>query len=184
MKRALTLLALVFLLLAPVVPGAADGKLTSPKEQFGWNIGDDYRLANYTQFTAYFKKLDQESDRMKVESIGKTAEGREQLMAVITSPANHAKLARYKEIAQKLARAEGLSEQQARTLAQEGKAVVWFDGGLHATEVLGAHQLMETTYQLLSKNDPETLRILNDVVILAVHANPDGMELVSNWYMR
>ena len=50
--------------------------------------------------------------------------------------------------------------------------------------MLGAHQLMETTYQLLSKNDPETLRILNDVVILAVHANPDGMELVSNWYMR
>jgi hypothetical protein len=185
MKRALTLLALFSFLLAPVVPGArADGKLTSPKEHFGWNIGDDYRLANYTQFTAYWKKLDQESDRMKVESIGKTAEGRDQLMAVITAPANHAKLARYKEIAQKLARAEGLSEQQARALAQEGKAVVWFDGGLHATEVLGAHQLMETTWQLLSKSDPETLRILNDVVILAVHANPDGMELVSDWYMR
>jgi hypothetical protein len=183
MNRALTLL--VCCLAAFGSSGAlADGKVTSPKEQFGWNIGDDYRLANYTQFQAYWKKLDQESDRMKVESIGKTAEGRDQLMAIITSPANHAKLARYKEIAQKLARAEGLSEQQARALAQEGKAVVWFDGGLHATEVLGAHQLMETTYQLLSKNDPETLRILNDVVILAVHANPDGMELVSNWYMR
>jgi hypothetical protein len=162
----------------------ADGKLTSPKDQFGWNIGDDYRLATYSQFQAYWKKLDQESDRMKVEVIGKTAEGRDQLMAIVTSPANHAKLARYKEIAQKLGNAEGLSEQQARALAQEGKAVVWFDGGLHATEVLGAHQLMETVYQLVSRNDPETLRILNDVVILAVHANPDGMELVSSWYMR
>ena len=184
MKRALTLLVFCFLLI-PAVPGAsADGKLTSPKDQFGWNIGDDYRLATYSQFQAYWKKLDQESDRMKVEVIGKTAEGRDQLMAIVTSPANHAKLARYKEIAQKLGNAEGLSEQQARALAQEGKAVVWFDGGLHATEVLGAHQLMETVYQLVSRNDPETLRILNDVVILAVHANPDGMELVSSWYMR
>jgi hypothetical protein len=61
---------------------------------------------------------------------------------------------------------------------------VWIDGGLHATEVLGAQQLMETTWQLISRNDPETLRILDDVIILAVHANPDGMELVSDWYMR
>jgi hypothetical protein len=184
MKRPLALLLACCLALL-LAPGAfADGKLTSPKEQFGWNIGDDYRLATYTQFQAYWRKLDQESDRMKVEVMGKTAEGRDQLMAIITSPANHAKLARYKEIAQKLAHAEGLGEQQARALAQEGKAVVWFDGGLHATEVLGAHQLMETVYQLLSKNDPETLRILNDCVILAVHANPDGMELVSSWYMR
>jgi hypothetical protein len=62
--------------------------------------------------------------------------------------------------------------------------VVWFDGGLHATEVLGAHQLIETVYQLVSRTDPETTRLLNDLVILAVHANPDGMELVSSWYMR
>ena len=62
--------------------------------------------------------------------------------------------------------------------------MVWIDGGLHATEVLGAQQLTELVYQLASRNDPETLRILKDVIVLAVHANPDGMELVSNWYMR
>jgi hypothetical protein len=61
---------------------------------------------------------------------------------------------------------------------------VWIDGGLHASEVLGAHQLMQLVYEMVSRNDPETVRILNDVMILATHANPDGMELVSNWYMR
>ncbi len=121
---------------------------------------------------------------MKVVEIGKTAEGRPQLMAIITSPENFKKLDRYKEISRRLALAEGLTDDQARALAKEGKGVVWFDGGLHATEVLGAHQLIETVYQLVSRNDPETLRLLNDLVILAVHANPDGMELVSNWYMR
>src|SRR3989442_1250460 len=78
----------------------------------------------------------------------------------------------------------GLTGGQAHALAAEGKAVVWIDGGLHATEVLGAAQLMELVYQMVSRNDPETRRFLNDVILLAVHANPDGMELVSSWYMR
>src|SRR5205085_158749 len=63
-------------------------------------------------------------------------------------------------------------------------SIVWIDGGLHATEVLGAAQLIETIYQFASKTDPETMRILDDCIILAAHANPDGMELVSNWYMK
>jgi hypothetical protein len=121
---------------------------------------------------------------MILDTIGQTAEGRPQLMAIITSPANHQRLGRFKEIAARLARAEGVSEAEARALAAEGKAVVWFDGGLHATEVLGAQQLLETTWQLVSGTDPETMRFLDDLIILAVHANPDGMELVSDWYMR
>src|SRR5579872_6967192 len=159
-------------------------RLTTPKEALGFEIGDDYYLANYTQLTAWWQKLATESDRMKLVEIGKTEEGRPQWMAIITSPENHRKLAHYKEIARKLALAEGLTDDEAHALAHEGKAVVWIDGGLHASEVLGAAQLMEFVWEMLSRNDPETMRILNDVVILAVHANPDGMELVSNWYMR
>ena len=163
---------------------AAGQTITSPKQQFGFAIGDDYQLATYTQFVEYWHKLDKESDRMKVVEIGKTAEGRPHLMAIITSPENHKKLERYKDISRRLALAEGLTDDQARALAKEGRGVVWFDGGLHATEVLGAHQLIETVYQLVSRTDAETTRFLNDLVILAVHANPDGMELVSSWYMR
>ena len=179
MKRSLSLvLLLLFCALR------AEAQVTKPEQQFGHVIGADYVLPNYQALGAYWKKLDAESDRMIVQSIGKTAEGRDQLMAIITSPANHARLAHYKDIARRLALADGLSEEQAHALASEGKAVVWIDGGLHATEVLGAQQLMETVYQLVSRNDPETLRILDDVIILAVHANPDGMDLVSDWYMR
>ena len=166
------------------VPAAAQTRITTPKEQLGYNIGDDYFLATYTQLADYWRKLDAESDRLVVQEIGKTAEGRPQLMAIITSPQNHARLARFREISRRLALAEGLTDDQARSLAQEGKAVVWIDGGLHGTEVLGAHQLMETVYQMVSRTDPETMRFLNDDVLLAVQANPDGMELVSGWYMR
>ena len=159
-------------------------KVTTPKEQFGWSIGDDYRLVNYTQYVEYLKKLDAQSERMIVVDIGKTEEGRSELTAIITSPENHRRLPLIKEANRKLALAEGLTDEQARQLAHDGKAVVWIDGGLHATEVLGAQQLIETIHRLNTKSDPETLRILNDTVILCTLVNPDGMELVSNWYMR
>lgn len=158
--------------------------VTTPKQFFGFNLGDDYRLANYQQLTAYWKKLERESDRFKVVSIGKTEEGRDQLMGIVTSPANHKKLAHYQAIVRKLALAEGVSQAEARQLAGEGKAVVWIDGGLHATETLCAQVLMETVFQLLQAEDAETRRVLGDVIILFVHANPDGMDLVSDWYMK
>jgi hypothetical protein len=158
--------------------------ITSPKEEFGFDIGADYRLVNYSQLEAYWKKLASESDRMRLTDIGMTAEGRHQWMAIVTSPENLKNLARYKTIAQKLAAAEGLSSDQARALAREGKAVVWIDGGLHATETAGSQQLLEMVYQMLSRNDEETLRLLNEDILLCVPANPDGLELVADWYMR
>src|SRR5437870_1397863 len=182
--RTRPLIRLLLLSLLVAVAAQAQGRITSPKEQFGFNIGDDYVLANYTQYVDYLKKLDAESDRMTVEEIGTSSEGRPIYLAIITSPENLKNLARYKEISQRLAHAEGLTEEQARSLAAEGKAVVWIDGGIHATEVLGAQQLIENIYQLVSRTDPETIRFLNDVVILNCLVNPDGMEMVSNWYMQ
>jgi hypothetical protein len=158
--------------------------IPAPKDHFGFNIGDNYMLATYTQTEAYVKKLDAASDRATYVDIGKTEEGRSQFMLVITSPANQKNLDRYKDISRRLAHAEDLTDEQARALAADGKAVVWIDGGLHATETVGAHQLIEIMYQLTSRTDPETMRILDNVIILATHANPDGQELVSNWYMR
>src|SRR5215813_9033183 len=175
-------LLLVFLLWLATLQ--AQTKLTTPKEQFGFNIGDDYELVNYTQYVDYLKKLDGESERLTVEEIGRSSEGRPMYLAIITSPENQRKLARYKQISERLAHAEGLTDDQARALAEEGKAVVWIDGGLHATEVLGSQQLIENIYQLVSRTDAETLRFLNDVIILHCLVNPDGMELVSNWYMK
>ena len=178
------LAALLTLATLAAPPTPATAQLTTPEEQFGYQIGTDYQLVNYRGLTDYWHRLAQQSDRMTVESIGKTSEGRDQWMATITSPANRANLERYKEIARRLAHAEDLTEDEARALAAEGKAVIWIDGGLHATEVLGAQQLMELVWQMVSRDDGETMRFLDDVILLATHANPDGHALVANWYMR
>ncbi|MBV9759945.1 MAG: peptidase [Acidobacteriaceae bacterium] len=164
--------------------GQAAAAVTTPKQQFGFDLGNDYQLTNYTQLIDYWKKLAGESDRMKLVDIGQTAEGRTQYMAIVTSPENIKLLPRYKEISRKLAVAEQISEENARALAREGKAVVWIDGGLHASEVECAQALTEMLYQMVSRSDPETVRFLNDTIMLFVQDNPDGQELVANWYMR
>src|SRR5688572_18955198 len=181
MKR--LVLALVFAIALPA-SGESQARITTPKEEFGNNFGDDYFLANYQQIAGYWRKLDAQSDRMVVQEIGKTAEGRPHLMAVVTSPENHRNLERYRQTSMRLGLAEGLTDDAARQLARDGKAVVWIDGGLHASEVLGAQQLGEMVYQMVSRTDPETMRFLDDVVTLLVHANPDGNDLVADWYMR
>ncbi|MGD9346530.1 MAG: M14 family metallopeptidase [Candidatus Aminicenantes bacterium] len=176
----LFLLGIVF----AVSPIMGQDTITTPKEQFGYDIGDDYWLATYSQLVDYWKKLEQESPRMILEEIGTTSEGRPMIMAIITSPENHTNLIRYKEIARRLALAEGIEDKEAHALAREGKAVVWIDGGLHATEVSGAQQELELVYQMVSGNDAETLRILDNVILLALISNPDGMENIGHWYMR
>ena len=177
---------LLFVAIAAVAaaPAVAQTSLTTPKAFFGFDIGDDYHLANYQRLSAYWRTLDGESDRMVVREIGTTAEGRTMLMAIVSSPENLRNLDRYQAISRRLALAEGLTDAEARALADEGRAVVWIDGGLHATEVLGAHQLTEMVWQMVSRTDAETQRILDGVITLFVHANPDGHDLVADWYNR
>src|ERR1017187_7109244 len=185
-SRPMRLSALLLAVALSALPVAAQTapKVTTPKDALGFNLGDDYQVANYTQLEAYWKTLASESDRMKLAIIGQSAEGRPQYMAIVTSPENFKKLDHYREIARRLALAEDLTDDQAHALAAEGKAVVWIDGGLHANETVGSQQLMETVYQMVSRTDPETMRFLNDTILLCVQANPDGQEIVANWYMR
>ena len=112
--------AVISLLSIVVLSVAVTGQvkiISTPKEHFGFTLGDDYQLANYKQIAEYWRKLDAQSDRLVVQEIGKTAEGRPQLMAIVTSPQNHKRLARLKEISRRMALAEGLTDEQARLVA-------------------------------------------------------------------
>ena len=184
LSRSTLALAVLVLASAALPPRVEPQGLTTPEQALGFSVGADYHMASYAQLEAWWKRLDQESPRMKLVDIGPTAEGRRQYMAVISAPENLARLDHYREVAGRLARAEGLSDAEAQAMARDGKAVVWIDGGLHASETVGSQQLMETVWQMVSRDDAEMTRFLNDVIVLAVQANPDGQEMVADWYMR
>src|SRR5471030_2728377 len=119
LKKPAIALALIAVAFAPT---RAAAQVTTPKEFFGHNIGDDYWLPNYTQFLAYWQKIAKQSPRAHLDTIGMTAEGRPQLSMVVSSPENIKNLAHYKDIVKKLAYAE-ISDAEAKALAKEGKAV-------------------------------------------------------------
>ncbi|WP_085808913.1 M14 metallopeptidase family protein [Sphingomonas sp. TZW2008] len=183
--RALMLTATGLSLVMSAATGVAQSRtVTDPATVFKAKPGSDYFLANYKQVTAWLQQVAQQSDRMKLVSIGKTAEGREQYMAIVSSPENIRNLDRYRGISQQLALAKGLNDEQAKALAAQGKAVVLIDAGLHATEVVNAQSHVQLINEMLTRTDAETTRILDDTIALYVFANPDGLDLVADWYMR
>lgn len=163
---------------------AARPTVPTPESVFGFKVGKDSSLFLYDQSIEYFRQLAKaQPTRVKLIDVGKTSNGHPWTAVLISSPQNLAKLERYRQINQRLARPEGLTDEQARALAREGRAFVDISGGLHASEIAGSQHTPELAYQLLSKmNEPETKEILDNVIFfLWPSINPDGQDIVVNW---
>lgn len=158
-------------------------QVPSPKQLLGHDIGEDHYLCNYTDLVRYFRAVDVASDRVALREIGKTSYGQSMVMAVITSPQNHARLDELRATSQQILFARGVDAVAAKVLAQSGKALVWIDAGLHATEAIAGQNIIELVWQMASRDDEEVRRILDAVVLLVCPVNPDGLELVANAYM-
>ena len=185
MRPILGLLVASLLAATPIAQTRA-GAVPPPESVFGFTAGADYKLATYDQSIEYFKKLAAASRHIKLMEAGKTSQGRTMYFALISTPENLAKIDRYREIWQRLAHPQGLTDAEAQRLAAEGKALVHIDGGLHATEVAGPQHTPLLAYDLLSKvNEPATKAMLDNVVLMLWPTiNPDGQQMVAEWYMK
>jgi hypothetical protein len=157
----------------------------TPEEIIGFAPGTDYKLADYGQITAYFRALAEASDRVILEQIGNSSLGKPMYVAIISNAENLANRARYQEISRRLALARDLSDEEAHRLAVEGKAVVWIDVGLHATEVAHGQHGPVLAHWLATAEDAEARRIRDNVMLLLmVNMNPDGLDIVVDWYNK
>ncbi|HKV38672.1 MAG TPA: M14 metallopeptidase family protein, partial [Blastocatellia bacterium] len=159
--------------------------IPKPIDVLGFTPGDDRKLASWSQIASYFVRLAHSSDRVKLEDLGKTTLGRPFLLATISSPANLARLARYREIQQKLAdpRTINSDDSIADKLIAEGRAIVLITCGIHSVEVGGNLVSMNIAYKLASDNSAATREILDNCIILLVPSlNPDGVDIVKQWY--
>ena len=177
-------LRLLILVLLSTYSVSALAAPQSPEEMFGFRPGDDYKLAGYDQMLAYYRQLAAESDRVQIRQIGESALGRPLLLLTISSEANLANLERYRDISAQLARAK-IDEDTAMALANEGKAVVWIDAGLHATEVAHAQMAPLLAHRVATEESTEMQLIRDNVIFLLMPGmNPDGLEIVRQWYER
>jgi len=168
----------------PAVPVLGQESLPTPGSVLGFSVGADFKLANYDESIDYFRQLEAASDRLQLVEIGRTSEGREWYVALISNPENLSEIERHRGIAQRLAHPIGLNDEEARQLARSGKAIVHIDGGLHASEVACAQHTIQLAYDLLSQaQEPKVQAILDNVIFLLWPSiNPDGQNTVVDWY--
>lgn len=180
LKRVLFLF--VFLICLPLLLLAQ----TSPEAFLGHKVGADRKLADYNQIQAYFQKLDQESGKIKVLTIGQSTLKKPMIMAVITTEENMAQIDTYKDITKKLREAKDLSPEDAKKLAEEGKVILLITCNIHATEIASSQMAMELAYRLVTGDTPfEVDKVLKDVIVLLVPTtNPDGEQMVTDWYRK
>ena len=160
------------------------GVVPTPESVLGFKVGADFKMATYEESIAYFQRLDAATDRLRLVEVGRTSEGRTFHVALISSAANLRDIERYRAISLRLAHPRGLTDEEAKRLAREGRAIVHIDGAVHASEVAAHQHTMQLAYDLLTADDdPEIQAIMENVILMLWPTlNPDGQTMVVEWY--
>jgi len=168
-----------------ILAGAARAAVPTPRSYFGHEIGADKTVMDWDKVVGYFQALAKSSDKIRVEELGKTAEGRPFIAATIADPETLKHLDRYIGIQQKLADPRKTTPAEMEKLLPESKTVVLITCSIHSTEIASTHTAVEFAYQLLTQDTPHHRAILRDVILLLVPSqNPDGVDIVTRWYRR
>jgi hypothetical protein len=176
----------VLLVAGVVATAAAAQTVPTPRSHFGFDIGEDRKLATWEQLTAYYARLAETSPRITIDTVGRATRGQPFVMLTVTSPENHARLAELRDINLRLADPRRISgEPELRDLIERGKTIVLITQNIHSTEVGAGQMAASLLYRLAASDEQKVREILDEVVLLHVPSlNPDGTQWVTEWYME
>ncbi|MGI9179155.1 MAG: M14 family zinc carboxypeptidase [Longimicrobiaceae bacterium] len=182
MKRLLLLLLLA--VLAPHLAaaqhafaggGAYDPEVPTPRAVLGYEVGE--RFTPHHLLMRYAEALAASSRRIRLDTVAHSFEGREVLLAILTSEANHARLEQIRADAGRLARPQGAGAGELNAIVGRIPTIVWLGYTVHGGEASGTEAAIAMLYQLAAGRDPETQMILDSAVVLIDPVqNPDGHE--------
>ncbi len=178
---------LCVLIAGPLLSGVcfSQSSIPSPQETFGFRMGTDRMLIDWNQIVSYFNMVGERSKRVVVTEIGTTTLGKPFLLAAVSSEETIADLDRYKSIQQQIANPYVLDSIGAQQLIAEGKTVVLITLNIHSTEIASSQESVELLYELATAGDSRTREILDNVIVLIIPSlNPDGQQLVTDWYKK
>jgi hypothetical protein len=169
------LLSLLSIPLAAQVP--------APESVLGFRVGADSQLASWRQIGEYFGRLAAASRMVRVDTLGPTTQGRPYLLVTISDSANLAHRAELMANQRRLADPRTLDSAAESRLVASQPAVVLISCSVHSTEIAASQMSMELAWRLVT--DPALAALLHDVVVLLVpSANPDGIDIVGDWYRQ
>src|SRR5919106_5238334 len=164
----------------PRVPG-----IPMPKDVLGYHIGAPAKLTYYADALKYYRALAAATPRVKVESIGRSDEGRELVVVWVSSDENIKNLQTNRDNLAKIADPRGLSEEQVKQLIATTKPHYHFMGGLHSGETGPSEMLMELAYRLVTETSPLIKQIRENVIVsITPVADPDGRDRNLDWFYR
>jgi hypothetical protein len=170
--------------LSLVAPKLGAQRIPSFRDHFGFEIGEDRKLADWGQLVSWYELLAGRSPRVTLDTLGQTTLGQPFIMLTITSVENHARLDELHDIQMKLADPRRVpSDQDLSRLLDEGRTVVLVTHGIHATEVGGPQMAARLIHHLATSGDQSVREILDNVILLDIPSlNPDGLRMIVDWY--
>ncbi|MFQ5746798.1 MAG: M14 family zinc carboxypeptidase [Gemmatimonadota bacterium] len=156
----------------------------APATVLGFEPGADRQLADWGQIVRYMDTVAAASDRVRIDTIGRSTLDRPFVLLTISDPANLSRLRELRGIQDRLADPRLIdSAEEEADLLRRGRAVVLVTAAIHPTEVGSSLLPVRLVYRLASSSAPEVLRILRETIVLIVPAlTPDGVQIVADWY--
>jgi hypothetical protein len=163
--------------------GNYDARVPTPQSVLGYEVGE--RFTPHHLLHRYFERVAQASGRVVLDTVAHTFEGRELLLAIVTSEANHARLEEIRAANARLADPRGAGDAELDALVRSTPSVVWLGYTVHGSEASGAEAAIALLYQLAAAQDADTRAILDSTVVLIDPVqNPDGHERHAQDVMR
>ncbi len=165
----------------PIVKG-----IPTPKDVLGYYIGAPYKLTYYADILKYYRALEKAApNRVKVEKIGTSDEGRDLVVVWVSSDENIRNLQKNRDNLAKIADPRGLTPDQIKQLIATTKPHYHFMGGLHSGETGPSEMLMELAYRLVAETSPLISQIRSNVIVsITPVADPDGRDRNVDWYYK
>ncbi len=164
----------------PIVKG-----IPSPKDALGYHIGAPYKLTYYADILKYYRALAKATPRVKVETIGRSDEGRELVVVWVSSDENIRNVQKNRDNLAKIADPRGLSADQIKQLVATTKPHYHLMGGLHSGETGPSEMLMELCYRIATETSPLIKQIRDNVIVsITPVADPDGRDRNVDWFYK
>ena len=159
--------------------------IPSPKDVLGHHIGEPKKLTYYADILEYYRALASKTPRVRIETIGKSNEGRDLVVVFVGSDESIKNLEQYRTYLGQLADPRTISPDQAKAIIAKAKPIYHLMGGLHSGEVGPSEMLMELAYRLVTEDSP-IINAIRDNVIVSITpvADPDGRDRNVDWYYR
>jgi hypothetical protein len=163
----------------------ASDTVVSPSKYLGHIVGAEGELSSTAQIYDYFRKLAETSSRVRVETIGRTEEGRDILLVVVADEAGLRDLDKLKAATAALADPRRTSPEAAEAIIAASRPVYFFNAGLHSTETGSPEMVMELAYRLAVSEHPMIRRIRSETLVLINPVSePDGRDKQVEWFYR